>query len=502
MQKPWWKEPTRGQWAAFTAAWAGWVLDAFDFTIFLMVQTEIAKEFGVGLVALSGSVTLTLLVRLAGGTFAGWMADKWGRKLPLMLSLIWFAVFDAAIYFAPSFMWIVVLRTIFGFGMGAEWTAGTAMAMENWPARSRKLASGLLQAGWPIGFLLSALVAHFVVPAYGWRAMFLIAAVPALLVLPIRFMVPDENAGKRDPATAGSRAPVKFADLMAPGVRQMIVLGSLVMGLGFLVYYGLSASYVPMLITEAGQSLSAAWFDVILFNLGMLVGVIAAGWVANRFGVVTALVAPALLMIPALPLYVGAVPALLPLGAFLGGALGVGYSGVTPVLTTSLFPEHVRGRAIGIVYHVGAMIGAFAPLAITTLAKETDLLLSTSIALVAGLSLLFMSTAVLVLRHRITMSAHTTLTPAAAAPEAVAPAAALSRAGDLPAARAGDLSAARAGDLPAARAADLPAARAGDLPTRADGPPARGRELPPVRTGDAPAAVSARVADTSRAPAL
>lgn len=399
-RQPWWKEPTKGQWAAFSAAWAGWVLDAFDFTIFLMVQQEIAKEFGVGLVALSGSVTLTLLVRLAGGVVAGWMADRWGRKLPLMLSLLWFATFDALIYFAPSFIWVVVLRTIFGFGMGAEWTAGTAMAMENWPARSRKLASGILQAGWPIGFLLSALVAHFVVPAYGWRTMFLIAAVPALLVIPIRFMVPDEHAGKPTPG----RSIGTFRDLLVPGVRRMIVLGSLVMGLGFLVYYGLTASYVPMLVMEHGLSPSAAWLDVVLFNVGMLTGVIVAGWVANRHGVVVALVTPALLMVPALPLYVGAVPELLPLGALLGGALGVGYSGVTPVLTTSLFPDHVRGRAIGLVYHIGAMIGAFAPLAISQLATGTDLLLSTSIALVAGIALLGMSAAVLVLRRDIAIS--------------------------------------------------------------------------------------------------
>jgi SHS family lactate transporter-like MFS transporter len=289
------------------------------------------------------------------------------------------------------------------------------MAMENWPARSRKLASGLLQAGWPIGFLLSALVAHFVVPAYGWRAMFLIAAVPALLVIPIRFMVPDENAGKRP--SAATAAPVSIKDLMAPGVRQMIVLGSLVMGLGFLVYYGLTASYVPMLVGELGLPRGSAWNAVILFNIGMLFGVVAAGWFANRFGVVAALVAPALLMVPALPLYIGAVPALLPIGAFLGGALGVGYSGVTPVLTTSLFPEHVRGRAIGIVYHVGAMIGAFAPVAITTLATETDLALSSAIALVAGTALVAMSAAVLVLRHRITMPAHTAMADARAVVE-------------------------------------------------------------------------------------
>ena len=153
------------RWAAFWAAWVGWVLDAFDFTIYIVVAQHLIKEFGVSPTAIGGSLTLTLLVRLVGGFVAGWMADRWGRKLPLMLSLVWFAVFDAAIYFAPSWVAVVVLRTIFGFGMGAEWTAGTAMAMENWPARSRRLASGLLQAGWPIGFLLAALTAYFVVHA-------------------------------------------------------------------------------------------------------------------------------------------------------------------------------------------------------------------------------------------------------------------------------------------------------------------------------------------------
>ena len=397
-QLPWWREPTRAQWSAFTAAWVGWVLDAFDFTIYLLVMKDISKEFGVSITAVAGSITLTLLVRLAGGAVAGWMADKWGRKLPLMLSLLWFAVFDFAIFFAPSFAWVLVLRTLFGFGMGAEWTAGTALAMESWPARSRKIASGLLQAGWPVGFLLAAAVAYFVVPAFGWRAMFIVAVIPALLVIPIRFMVPDEmsKAPKRAVKAKGA-----VSDLAEPGVRRMLILGSLVMALGFIVYYGLTAHYTLMLRTEHGLSVSGAMLDVIVFNLGMLFGVIAAGWVANRYGVVTALVAPALLMIPAIPLYVGAVPALLPLGAFLGGALGVGYSGVTPVLTTSLFPEHVRARAIGIVYHAGALIAAFVPTAIATLEAHTELTLSGAIGIVAGVGLLGMSLAVLALRKRL-----------------------------------------------------------------------------------------------------
>ncbi|HEU0035753.1 MAG TPA: MFS transporter [Kofleriaceae bacterium] len=400
-QLPWWKEPTRAQWSAFLAAWSGWVLDAFDFVIYMLVMHHIAKEFGVGIIAVSGSITLTLLVRLVGGFVAGWIADRWGRKLPLMLSLVWFAIFDAAIYFAPTFTWVIVLRTVFGFGMGAEWTAGTALAMENWPTRTRKIASGLLQAGWPIGFMLAAIVAKLVVPVYGWRAMFLIAAIPALLVVPIRFMVPDEVAH----APKSDTVKPRMGDLLEKGVLRMLILGTIVMALGFVVYYGLSSQYSFMLMSEHGFTASAAWDNVIVFQIGMLIGVVAAGWIANRFGVVTALVAPALLMIPAIPLYVGVSPALLPVGAFLGGFLGVGYSGVTPVLTTSLFPAHVRARAIGLVYHAGALIAAFVPTLIGVLAETTRLTVGGAMAIVTGLGLAAMSAAVLVLRRRLTVSA-------------------------------------------------------------------------------------------------
>jgi len=420
---PWWKEPTRAQWAAFLAAWSGWVLDAFDFVIFGLVAAELMQEFGVGLTAIGGSITLTLLVRLLGGFVAGWMADRWGRKLPLMLSLLWFAAFDAAIAFAPTFTWVLVLRTLFGFGMGAEWTAGTALAMENWPARSRKIASGMLQAGWPVGFFLAATAYAAVVPAWGWRALFLIAAIPALLVIPIRFMVPDEVSR----ASAADRArPVSFADLMVPEVRRMLILGTLVMALGFIVYYGLTAHYMAMLRVEHGLGAIAAALDTRLFQLGMLVGVTGAGWFANRFGLVKALTVPALLMVPALPLYVGVIPEALPIGAFLGGLLGVGYSGLTPVLTTSLFPGHVRARAIGIVYHAGALFAAFVPTAIGQLSK-TSLRISGSIALVAGVGLVSMSTAVIVLRRQIVRPEGAAAPPAAAAapePAPVAPAAA------------------------------------------------------------------------------
>lgn len=403
----------KANWTAFLAAWVGWVLDAFDFTIFIVVAPAIMEEFGVSPSAHGASIMLTLLVRLAGGVIAGWMADRWGRRLPLMLSLIWFAVFDALIFFAPTFTLIVVFRTLFGFGMGAEWTAGTALAMESLPPSKRKLASGLLQAGWPVGFLLAALTAYFVVPAFGWRAMFLIAAAPALLVIPIRMLVPDDAPETK----VESKGAVK--DLLEPRVFKMLILGSLVMALGFIVYYGMVTSHLGLYI-GAGHSVATGWQGQIWFNVGMLVGVIGAGWVAARYGVVTALVAPALLMVPALPLFVGSVPSAMPIGAFLGGMLGVGYSGVTPVLTTSLFAPHVRARAIGIVYHVGALLAAFIPTLIPWLVSSTQMALKDVVTLVVGIGLVVMAAAVLVLRGMIT--ARVTEVSASAASPAPVPA--------------------------------------------------------------------------------
>jgi SHS family lactate transporter-like MFS transporter len=402
-EKPWWKEPTRQQWAAFSAAWVGWVLDAFDFMVYVLVMRQLAAEFGVGLAAVSGSITLTLLVRLAGGAIAGWMADRWGRKLPLIIALVWFVSMDAAIYFSHSFTAILIFRTLFGFGMGAQWTAGTALAMESLPERTRKIGSGLLQAGWPIGVMLAALAAYFVVDANTWRPMFLIGIIPAVLTIPLWFMFPSTKPAPR----VGAKQVSPIRELASPGVPKMLVLGSLVMALGFMVYYGLQSQYPAMLQGELHLSPGSTMLHVILFNAGMLFGVIAAGFVAQRWGVVTALVAPALLMVPALPLYTGMVSWALPIGAFLGGALGVGYSGVTPVLTTSLFPARVRALAIGLVYHVGAFFAAFVPWLIPQIATHFHLKLSTVLMLVVGVALVAMSAAVLLLRKMIAMPAET-----------------------------------------------------------------------------------------------
>jgi SHS family lactate transporter-like MFS transporter len=378
--KAWWREPTRAQWCAFGAAWAGWVLDAFDFTIFMLVMPNIAKDFNVASVATAGSITLTLFARLVGGFLAGSAADRWGRKLPLMISIVWFAACDGAVALAPSFTWILILRTLFGLGMGAEWTSGTTLAMENWPARSRGIASGILQGSWAIGYLLAATVSAVVLPLWGWRALFVCAAVPAVLVLPIRFWITESKEWTH--ARAAQRPVRALIDRRAVG---QIVWASIAMGLGFGAYYALAGMYPTLLKVELGKDArGVAWF-VALFNVGMLGGSVACGMLAARRGVKVAIVAPALLAIVAMPLYVGTFPSLLGVGAIAGGAFGVGFCGVVPMLLTGMFDAQVRARLVGLVYHVGAALAALVPTATAALATYAHMRLSLAVTIVAGL---------------------------------------------------------------------------------------------------------------------
>jgi MFS transporter, SHS family, lactate transporter len=373
-QVPWWKEPTREQWWSFAAAWVGWVLDAFDFTIFLLAMPFLQKELGVSITATATSVTLTLLVRLLGGVGAGFLADRYGRRLPLMLSIVWFALCDGAIAFAPSFQWILIWRTLFGLGMGAEWTAGTTLAMENWPERSRGIASGALQGGYPVGYLIASVVSAWVIPAYGWRAMFLLALLPALIVLPIRFLVPESR-----PKAQTERA-LSWKELRQ-GYGARFVWACAITGLGFAIYYGMSAIYPTMLVRELGYTPKQVAVQVSLFNLGMLGGTALIGYIAGRFGLAWGFLVSSAGMLPILPLYVGWVPALLPAAAVMGGAIGLGIAGISPLLLTSIFPASVRARAVGAVYHVGAFTGALMPTLIALLG-EHGLTLSNSILVV------------------------------------------------------------------------------------------------------------------------
>src|SRR5579862_9295418 len=197
-QVPWWKEPTKDQWVAWIAAWLGWTLDAFDFTVFLLIMVPIAAEFHVPLTEVVVVLSLTLVARLFGAIGSGWVADRVGRKLPLMISILGYSACNFIAGFSPTLTFLIIFRTALGVFMGAEWPAGAALAMETWPTRSRGFMSGVLQGSWGIGFALSALAyGTLYVPlekmghGYGWRGMLILGVLPALACVWIRVYVKE-----------------------------------------------------------------------------------------------------------------------------------------------------------------------------------------------------------------------------------------------------------------------------------------------------------------------
>src|SRR5207302_5589267 len=187
----WWREPTQDQWRAWWAGWLGWTLDAFDFTVFLLIMVPISKEFGVSLTQVTAVLTVTLWMRLVGACASGWLADRVGRRAPLMISIAWYSICNFIAGFSPSFWFLFLFRALLGIGMGAEWPAGAALAMESWPTRSRGFMSGILQGSWGLGFALSAAAYGLLYEQIGWRGLLWIGILPALAVVWIRFYVKE-----------------------------------------------------------------------------------------------------------------------------------------------------------------------------------------------------------------------------------------------------------------------------------------------------------------------
>ena len=239
---PWWKEPTKDQWYAYVAAWLGWTLDAFDFTIFLLIMLPISKEFGVPITEVTFVFTITLWLRLAGATASGWLADRMGRKKPLMISILWYSICNFIAGFSPTFAFLFFFRALLGIGMGAEWPAGAALAMESWPARSRGFMSGLLQGSWGIGFALSSLAYGFLYDSIGWRGLLWIGIVPALAVVWIRFYVKEppvwaENKHKQ--TTEKQEVKLPLFTIFKPKYLFNTLTGVVWMAASFCVYYSI-----------------------------------------------------------------------------------------------------------------------------------------------------------------------------------------------------------------------------------------------------------------------
>jgi MFS transporter, SHS family, lactate transporter len=236
---PWWKEPTKDQWLAWWAAWLGWTLDSFDFTVFLLIMVPISQEFGVPLTAVTAVFAITLWLRLVGAVASGWLADRVGRKIPLMISILWYSICNFIAGFSPTFLFLLFFRTLLGIGMGAEWPAGAALAMETWPTRSRGLMSAVLQNSWAIGYLISALLYATVYDYVGWRGMLWMGVLPALAVVWIRFYVKEPEIWVENQRQQREHSAVMKTPLFAIFQRKLIwntVTACAWMASGFVTY--------------------------------------------------------------------------------------------------------------------------------------------------------------------------------------------------------------------------------------------------------------------------
>jgi SHS family lactate transporter-like MFS transporter len=283
----WWKEPTKDQWFAWFAACFGWMLDAFDFTIFLFVMVPIAKEFGVSVTAVASVLTLTLWLRLVGAIGSGWLADRVGRKTPLMLSVLWFSVCNFVAGFSPSFTFLFVVRAALGIGMGAEWPAGASLAMESWPARSRGLMGGVLHGAFPLGFALASAAYWLLFDAIGWRGLLWLGILPAILCVYIRYYVKEpavwvENRKRQREQKQEIRAPL--LTIFTPALLGNTLTACWWVAGVLVVYYSVYGLFATWLQREFQVEAAVIATAVLLSNLVGFVSCWVWGGLADRIG--------------------------------------------------------------------------------------------------------------------------------------------------------------------------------------------------------------------------
>jgi len=372
---PWWKEPTKDQWLAWWAAWLGWTLDAFDFTMFLLIMVPISQEFHVPLAEVAFVLSVTLWLRLVGAVASGWLADRIGRKIPLMISILWYSLSNFAAGFSPTFAYLFLFRALLGLGMGAEWPAGAALAMETWPVRSRGMMGGILQGSWGLGFMLSSGIYGLFYAYIGWRGMLWVGVLPALSVLYVRKFVKEppiwlENRRRQRAEHREVRAPL--LSIFKPRVLGNTLTACVWMAGGFVAYYSVNALFATHLQKDLHLAPGLVATPIFFANLGLFLSTCGWGWWADRFGRRWAIIIPALIALPLAPLYLLSTNFLWIAAGFIvqGMCAGGGMQGQMVPYLNERFPTEIRATATAFCYHQAAIWGGFVPLVLTLLAAH------------------------------------------------------------------------------------------------------------------------------------
>jgi SHS family lactate transporter-like MFS transporter len=343
---------TNDHWPALTASFLGWTLDAFDFFLVVLCLTAIGEEFHKTDKEVGWSITLTLAFRPVGAFLFGLIADRYGRRLPMMIDLVFYSVVEVATGFSPNFTTFLVLRALFGIGMGGEWGVGASLAMEKVPVKWRGVVSGALQQGYAFGNLLASLAFLFLFPRWGWRPMFFLGGLPALLALFVRVRVKESEVWRK--SKADSWANLRSAILQHWRLFFYLVL--LMTGMN-LASHGTQDMYPTFLQRFWHFGVRERSLISAVGNVGAMLGGTLIGLISDRLGRRRAIVIALLLAVVLVPLWAYAPrTAFLVAGAFLLQFCVQGAWGVIPAHLSELSPNAIRGFLPGFSYQCGVLL--------------------------------------------------------------------------------------------------------------------------------------------------
>jgi MFS family permease len=356
----------RRAWHALFAAQAGWMLDAMDFLLFSFAVIPIREEFGLSNGTMGALTSVALIAGAVGGMAFGRLADRLGRVRALTFSILLYSAATAGLATSVALWQLVAWRIAVGLGMGGEWSCGSVLVAETWPAEHRGKAMGLMQAGWAIGALIAAAASALIIGRYGWRVLFLIGALPAIAAFFIRRGVEEPTVWRERPREAS-----RWSEMFSPTFLRRTVIATLLSSSVLVAYWGVTSwlpAFLATPIAKGGAGLtvttSAKW--LIALQVGAFFGYISFGWIADRIGrrpAFTFFMVAATLLVPLFAFYARTPMMLLTLGPLLG-FFAHGYFSLFGAMLAELFPTRIRAGAQGFCYNGGRLASAAAPLLI------------------------------------------------------------------------------------------------------------------------------------------
>ncbi|HVP48544.1 MAG TPA: MFS transporter, partial [Bryobacteraceae bacterium] len=320
----------------------------------VFLYDTLSHQFGVSKKAIVFTTTATLALRPVGAFLFGLLADRFGRRIPLMANVLYFSIIELLCGFAPNYTVFLILRSLFGIGMGGEWGVGASLAMEAAPTRWRGILSGILQSGYSIGYLLAALAARFVLPAWGWRPMFWLGALPALLALYIRTKVPESEAWQQH--RAGS-----FGGVLRAVAQNWKRFGYLVLLMVFMMFlsHGTQDLYPDFLKEVHKIAPNNVATIAVIYNMGAVIGAIVFGHLSQKLGRRRGMIAALALCLVMIPFWAFSTAVPLLIVATVVMQMGVqGAWGVIPVHLNELAADAARGLMPGLAYQLGILFAA------------------------------------------------------------------------------------------------------------------------------------------------